>query len=361
MKNDLYKVVFAFAVCLILFACNSENKVENEQQTKENTDKDTVSILTAFISKQELSIQTFEINTSKQQTIQGKQGTVIYFPMDCFGKMQGKVKIELIECYSIQDMLLNGLSTETTDGNLLETDGMIYLNALNEKGDTLKIKQGKVKVKMPTKQEKHGIKYFEGVENNNTIIWNLSNEKLKVEYSITSINTTESKSNPQVTNPQVTNPENDTIRQAQHKTGQSQIVIDKKIKNENLVNYVFSISKMGWQNCDRFIEGETKQLTVNVPKESTGASYYLVLKNYNSSALPRQTTDGKLSFIIPINEPYTIVALSSKGEDIYFNMMDYTGGKYEVNFTELKPVTRQELTDLLMKKFGKDIWNRPLS
>lgn len=357
MKNYLYKSIFAFVVCLALFACNSESKQKSGQQATREAEKDTVDVLTAYNSKLGQKVQTFEIITSKQQTIKGKQGTVVTFPVDCFGKMQGKVKIELIECYSIQEMLLNGLSTQTTNGKLLESDGMIYLNALNEKGDTLKIKQGKVKIQMPTEREKHGIRYFEGVENDNIIIWNLSNEKLKIENSLTNNNYTSSQKSKNE-NPKIVL-ENDTIYQT--KTGQSQIVIDKQIKNENLVNYVFSISKMGWQNCDRFIEGETKQLIVNVPKESTGASYYLVLKNYNSSALPKQTTDGKLSFIIPVNEPYTIVALSSKGKDIYFNMIDYTGGKSEVDFSELKSVTRQELTDLLFKKFGKDIWSRPLA
>jgi hypothetical protein len=350
MKNYLYKSIFVFVVSLVLFSCNSKNEAKNEQQTTGEAEKDKATVLTAYNSKKGQNIQTFEINTSKQQTVKGKQGTVVTFPAQCFGKVQGTAKIELIECYSVQEMLLNGLSTQTTDGKLLESDGMIYLNALNEKGDTLKIKQGKVKVQMPTKQRKADIQIFDGVKLANTVRWNLSDKNLithtesqKLEIQVpTALDTTQN-------------------YQTESKTGQSQIVIDKQIKNENLVNYVFCISKMGWQNCDRFIEGETKQLIVNVPKESTGASYYLVLKNYNSSALPKQTTDGKLSFIIPINEPFTIVALSSKGEDIYFNMMDYTDGKDEVDFSELKPVTRQELTDLLMKKFGKDIWSRPLA
>lgn len=349
MKGYLNKMIFAFIVCLVIFSCNSESKQTSKQQASK-TDKETVFILTAYNTKKDQNIQTYDINTSKNQIIKGKQGTVVTFPAQCFGKTQGKVKIELIECYSIQDMVLNGLSTQTTDGKLLESDGMIYLNALNEKGDTLEIKQGKVSVKMPTKQRKTDIRIFGGIENTHKITWNLLSNKIKQEI--------EPKNN-QVEEEYLEDIPccEDSITYSKAKT----VIIDKQIKNENLVNYIFNISKMGWQNCDRFIEGKTKQLTVNVPKESTGASYYLVLKNYNSSALPKQTTDGKLSFVIPINEPFTIVALSSKGEDIYFNMIDYTGGKEEVDFSGLKPITRQELTDLLMRKFGKDIWSRPLA
>lgn len=347
MKSSLCKVIFAVCINLVLFSCDSETNHESTQQTIIETEKDISSVLSSFYPKRRESIQIFEINISKRQIVKGIHGTIVSFPMNCFGVTHGKVKIELIECYSIQEMLLNGISTETTDGKLLESDGMIYLNAFNEKGDKLLIKNGKVNILMPTKKRKEDIQIFEGVENSNKIIWNLSDVKIN--------QNSQKKNHKKEDNIEYVACCDDSIM------SNKSIVINKQIKNENLVNYVFSISKMGWQNCDRFIEGETKQLIVNVPKESTGASYYLVLKNYNSSALPKQTTDGKLSFIIPKNEPFTIVAISSKGEDIYFNMMDYTGGKSEVEFSGLKSITRQELTDLLFKKFGKDIWSRPLA
>lgn len=348
MNNYLHKVIFAFAVYLALFSCNLEDKTNNEQQTTGKAYKDTTVVLTRY--KLQQNVQTFEINTKKQQTIRGKQGTEVTFPLDCFNKVKGKVKIELIECYSIQDMILNGLSTETTDGKLLESDGMIYLNALNEIGDTLEIKQGKIKVQMPTEDRKTGIQIFEGVGNSKAVTWNLSRSVLISQNNKSSTPNNEG---------ELYADGDDFLHQAQFKKEDSQIIIDKQIKNEFLINYVFSISKMGWINCDRYIEGETSPLIVNVPKESIGASYYLVLKNYNSSVPPRSTKNGTLSFMIPVNEPYTIVALSSKGDDIYFNMMDYTGEKSEVDFSELESVARQELTDLLLEKFGKDIWSRP--
>ena len=350
MKNYLYQSMFSFAVCLTLFSCNSKNEADNGQQTME-ADKDTTILLTAYNSKKGQNIQTFEISTNKQQTIKGKQGTLVTFPAQCFGK-EKKIKIELIECYSIQEMLLNGLSTQTTDGKLLESDGMIYLNALNDKGDILEIKQGNVKVQMSTKQKKTGMRIFEGVGNNNGVSWNLSTVQIENKSKNNSIEHEELIENISI----------DTFEiKTQNIENKTQYIIDKQIKNENLVNYVFNISKMGWINCDRYIEGETKPLIVKVPKESTGASYYLILKNYNSSVPPKTTSNGRLSFMIPINEPFTIVALSSKGENIYFNMLDYTGEKSEVDFSELKPLNRQELTDLLMIKFGKDIWHRPLA
>ena len=47
------------------------------------------------------------------------------------------------------------------------------------------------------------------------------------------------------------------------------------------------------------------------------------------------------------------------GDKIYFGMDNYLTHKGTVDCPELKAITRQDLTDLLMKKFGKDIWHRP--
>jgi hypothetical protein len=280
-------------ICFALFSCNSGNEPKNGHQKMGEIDSDTIIVLTAFNSKHEQNVQTFEINLNKKQTINGNQGTIVTFPAQCFGKVQGLVKIELIECYSIQEMILNGLSTQTTDGKLLESDGMIYLNALNEKGDTLEIMQGKVKVQMPTKQRKENIQIFEGINTSSGITWDLTNEKLKI-GEISNIIKQNQNNGPQI---EVEDPEhNFTI---QPKTGQSQIVIDKQIKNEFLVNYVFNITEMGWINCDRYIEGETQDLFVSVGKEQENVSIYLVLDKRNSNVMPRnpKAVNGKFELL----------------------------------------------------------------
>ena len=349
------KYILPFIVYLALFSCKSENKQENKQIRQ---DKYTSVALSSYNVETERK-QIFEIETSKQQTITGEQGTVVTFPAQCFGKVQGTVKIELIECYSIQEMILNGLSTQTTDGKLLESDGMIYLNALNEKDDTLQIKQGKIKLQMPTKKRKADIQIFDGSENGKTVRWNLTNEKLIIK------NTSKQERNIESGNPEEIKYKdyNDSIAQTKPKTGQSQIVVDKQIKSEFLVNYVFNISKMGWINCDRFIEGENRDLFVSVGQGQENVSLYLLLDKLNSNVMPRnpKAVNGKFEFRnIPVKESFTLVALATKGDKIYFSMANHATNDGTVNCPELKSVSRQELTDLLMKKFGKDIWSRPL-
>jgi len=358
------KYILPVLTCLILFSCSQDDEQKSKDIVTDKIDQDTTVTLTTYNTEADRSVQIFEITSSKKQEIKGKQGTVVTFPAGCFGKTEGNIKIELIECYSIQDMIFNGLSTQTTDYKLLEMDGMIYLNALNEEGDTLEIKQGKVSVKMPTEKIKDDIQVFEGVENNNAVRWNLSNEKLMNTQQYVGNNIDENVP-PQIeveTKEITNNDKQDSIQQTQPKTGQPTITVDKQIKNEYLVNYVFNISKMGWINMDRFIEGETQDLFVDVSEEHKNVSFYLVLDNINSNIIPRNpiAVNGQFEFRnIPISEPFTLVALATKGDEIYFGMANHDTHEGTINCPKLKPVTRLELTDLLFKKFGKDIWNRP--
>lgn len=78
--------------------------------------------------------QTWLVNLSKDTIIVGNKGTRIKFPQSCFVDSAGseitdQVKITLKEYYTIQDFISNRLSTATTDGQILQSSGMIFLEA----------------------------------------------------------------------------------------------------------------------------------------------------------------------------------------------------------------------------------------
>lgn len=344
--------IYIFFWVLILISCNPKSKTEKNVFNNNTFDE-------KFEIKNSVFKQSFSIKTGQQQKIVGEKGTIIIFSAKCFGEISGVVKIELIECYSIQDMIFNSLSTQTTDCKLLETDGMIYLSAISEKGDTLEIVNNKqVIVSIPSKHQKKSMQIFEGIEINNSISWKLTNEKFIVNNF--SINNNSSRPNVSI-NYESSAPKDSFF---QPKIIKSQIHIDKQIKNENLVNYVFNITKLGWINCDRFIEGETQDLFVNVKEEYKNIKLYLVFDELNSNVLPLwpEPVKGQIKFTnISLNSSFTLIGIATKGDKIYFGMDNYSTHKGIVDCPELKAVTRQDLTDLLMKKFGKDIWHRPLA
>jgi hypothetical protein len=69
----------------------------------------------------------FEINNSTDNIIEGKQGTLVIIPKNCFTNKNGEptdgnVKIELAEVFSAEEMVLSNLTTIQLFTNRRRTD-----------------------------------------------------------------------------------------------------------------------------------------------------------------------------------------------------------------------------------------------
>lgn len=112
-------------------------------------------------------IQNFSINSDQDNIIEGEKGTVIVCPKGCFKNAKGEivdnnVKIELSEALSLEDMLLSNLTT-TSDGKQLETDGMIYFNAISN-GEQLTVNNDiPIHIEIPTMEKKAGMMAYKGI------------------------------------------------------------------------------------------------------------------------------------------------------------------------------------------------------
>lgn len=85
------------------------------------------------IEQIEFPVNEFNINSNKDTTLFGKQGTRLFIPSKTFQYANGKiatdsVKIQLKEFYKKSDIVLAELSTES-NGELLETGGMLNIKA----------------------------------------------------------------------------------------------------------------------------------------------------------------------------------------------------------------------------------------
>ncbi len=117
------------------------------------------------------SSQYFKIDAKKDRVISGKNGTIIVFQKGSFLDSEDNIiteniKIELTEFLTIDEMVLSNLTT-TSNGKLLETDGMIYFNATN-KGRQLFVNPEKpVYVEVPTNDRKSGMSVYKGLRDKN--------------------------------------------------------------------------------------------------------------------------------------------------------------------------------------------------
>ena len=111
-------------------------------------------------------LQEFGIDPSKDNVIQGKAGTRVWVPQGAFTfadgqQPEGPITVKMKEAYDFGDMLIDGLSTHS-DGQLLETGGMVYLEA-EANGQALELGAGQaISVALPTEQLQEGMQLFMG-------------------------------------------------------------------------------------------------------------------------------------------------------------------------------------------------------
>lgn len=89
--------------------------------------------LCEFYKTNTLKPQLFTIISSRDTVITGEQGTKLYIEANSFVdlkdmKVEGEINIELKECYKVDDMLKENLTT-LADNKVLESGGMVYIGA----------------------------------------------------------------------------------------------------------------------------------------------------------------------------------------------------------------------------------------
>lgn len=123
--------------------------------------------------------QIFTISNDAPVSITGAKGTLIEFPANALVHEDGSspkepISLALTECYDMTEILLNKLST-TSNGDLIETAGMVYIEAIAD-GKKLKIAEGLTySVSFPQSTEKEDFQLFYGKKENSGVInWTLA-------------------------------------------------------------------------------------------------------------------------------------------------------------------------------------------
>lgn len=109
----------------------------------------------------------FTIDPKEDNIVEGVQGSIVFIPegalLDKNGNpAKGEVKIELAEALTIEDMVTSNLTT-TSNGKLLQTGGMLYLNA-TANGEPLHIDTTKpLRIEIPTDTKVEGMQAYRGI------------------------------------------------------------------------------------------------------------------------------------------------------------------------------------------------------
>ena len=191
-KNDsiiinIQKVERKFGSAETLVNTNiSTKKLEEITETETINDE-----LSSFYNSVKKQPEKKTINNEKETTITFKEGTVLIIPAKCFidanGKLaRGKVNIEVTEFYKLSDMLLANLTTKS-DGNQLETGGMLFIKALKD-NKQLQLKPGSnIEYVFSSRgSKKKDMQLFLGEEIKDGVNWTLDNITHKSNAVLTS-------------------------------------------------------------------------------------------------------------------------------------------------------------------------------
>jgi hypothetical protein len=122
--------------------------------------------------------QHYTINPKSSQVITGESGTMLLIPDHAFtdkngNAVSGKVKLELVEAITREDLITMNIGTMSDQG-MLETGGTIYVGAKSESGEELQLAEGKIiEAEIPATQVRPGMQLWQGQQNaDGSVSWN---------------------------------------------------------------------------------------------------------------------------------------------------------------------------------------------
>ena len=310
----------------------------------------------------------FYINNDKDAILLGEKGTRITIPANSLIAANGNevtdsVKIELKEVFTKKDMILTGLTT-ISDGELLESYGMFYLNA-TKNGQDLKIKEGLLlEVEMPINTIKANIHLYaefgsEKCEHPDTTP--VGQFYTVFEYSRT-LDENSSKCYRYLFE--------DPVSKMLLFSGEfdpngniNWVPLGNKLRRDNKNNYDFisvGVGSLGWFNVDVFlfipIKNNGYKLMATINKKLPNSSIYLVFKDKNSIIPVYSIKNGKAKFIrLERKDEVTLVALDYIEGIPHLAMKDYIikrklffpFRRNKIKNFEFKQMTSEELDQAL--------------
>lgn len=165
LRNILVMAVF------IVMSCNNIDKQNKKEISKDPTIVDSSSVNSIFAGNRAKKVERFEFSNNKGFFYKGKGGTVLIFPPNSFDCANYEtVQIDVAEYTNREDIVKSNLST-TSNGKLIETNGMVYCKAYDKNKKELKLKKGKTFTCMFDKPKKKGYMLFEGKEEKGVVNW----------------------------------------------------------------------------------------------------------------------------------------------------------------------------------------------
>lgn len=352
-------------------------------------------------SPKKIISQFHQINANRDTIFYGTDGTEIVYRANSLMTAEGQIYkgiaiFELKEVTSLETMIRSGLTT-TSDGNIIESGGMVYLQPTDQEANKLLMVNSKATViNIPTEEYKPNMMAFKGVEVARS---SKAKEDFETSEDFFQVKGTTNWVDPQplktiIENPTEIIPDTAFIdgnlrsrkdgaqitddrmtfwdvlfpnRRRKNRTFNEQIPVINPPLSFATIQYgpgVYSleISGYGWINCDRFLNDPravTVKYNVRVYDDSLSASHevMLILPKHKVFLKGFEIEDnkyifGKERFKLPPDAFYIVlVSTVSKGK-VYYSYQAGNVGANNVIPIFLKEGTEEEL-QRIVSDFGK--------
>jgi hypothetical protein len=342
------KIILGLITCAsLILSCNNN---------KENP----TDLFTKVYTTDNLQLQAFKIDSDRDTILKSQAGTTIRILKNTFIKSNGQsadgaIEIEFKEALTTIDMVLANLTT-TTDGKMLQTGGMIYINATSN-GQQLAIAENKViGVAMPSDTIIADMQLFEGEVDSLGINWKnpkqlintlFDNDLVIEEADTIHLKAVNGKVVIDSARPTISELEFDNrlnIETIEVEFNQEQLIIQEvqsleKGSNYFIVdyhtNYIFTIKKLGWANIDRLLDDpRTKEIEfiTKIENHSDFNTIYVTMVTEQMFLPGYQMRNETFSFThsdsekprLPIGASATIMATAYKNDKPYFSIKKTT-------------------------------------
>lgn len=346
------KYSFCLLLPLLVFSCNNLSTTNQSKRIEENyvySDSLIWQQHSEIFKVFKQDTQKFEFKGDKEQQFEGINGTIITIQKGCFNVKE--IVVELVECYSKMDMIKNALSTVTMDGKLLESQGMLYLKVTDTLGNILVPKIGKLIVKVPIASVSN-CKFFNGKEEKGVIVW-----KENEDISITHEKATPTKERVKYPKYLYTYPGKnkgeiirDTVWDYQYK---------EIVTSMNAFYSMFNPASLGWYNLDSYLEIERIDFVVN-NKISDACIAIMMPHEYNTvihcaPSMEYTLTELKLNKLPNLSADFLFLRYENKR--FYFDIVTYQKGADKRLVIQLEEIKKEELDNILKKRYGKKFTN----
>lgn len=343
--------------CFLISSCNNPTVTkENADQNISANDQADIGKLNDALKKHDEPSQITKVSVDKPSIVTGRKGTTISInPNDLVtesGKPLGQnIEVELKELIN-QGQLLRTNAQTVSDGKLLVSGGAYFIG-MTSNGEHLKLKEGRnLNVQFPKISQKEMALFYGQRNELGQMNWQKATETFKSKPiqpspATDSVVTVRKKSKTEI-DAIFEYIEGDTTTEE----GKKEVRQWKaEAKVEKQLYDMIAITKLGWINCDRFLEVEDKgAIYVNFnPQDSvTNANVYLVFKDINSVIQAVYYSDKSPQFEnIPVGYKARLIAYTVKDEKVFAYSTDLTVTKRQNLTLNLKEINDKDFKKLI--------------